>query len=203
MKIEYEKIRKSIIYQDFVRLELPIDYNDSVLNFIEKYRDKFPKINHYILRLVLSEDYLSKKDLRLFAVWCARQVEHLIRNKEAIEIIDVSEKHAYGLATHWDLTAAREKSPILDPVDFVQIANLAASNCPYEPVIVAAKVVAADAAKAAASSAARAAARAAANGSVYNSVYNSVYDFYIDSQLDKLAEVFRHYEQKEYNWKNL
>lgn len=44
---------------------------------------------------------------RLFAVWCARQVQHLITDEWSINALDVAEKHANGLATDAELAAAR------------------------------------------------------------------------------------------------
>ncbi len=46
------------------------------------------------------------KEIRLFAVWCARQVQHLMKDQRSIEAIDVAEKYAHGLATEDELTTA-------------------------------------------------------------------------------------------------
>lgn len=43
---------------------------------------------------------------RLFAVWCARQVQHLMADKRSINALDVAERHAHGLATDEELAAA-------------------------------------------------------------------------------------------------
>lgn len=48
------------------------------------------------------------RDLRLFAVWCARQVPHLMDNRQSVDVINVAERHANGLATDCDLYAARD-----------------------------------------------------------------------------------------------
>ena len=45
-------------------------------------------------------------DARLFAVWCARQVQHLMTDERSIAAIDVAEKFANGLATDKELAAA-------------------------------------------------------------------------------------------------
>ena len=44
---------------------------------------------------------------RLFAVWCARQVQHLIADERRLLALDVAERHANGLATDNELSAAR------------------------------------------------------------------------------------------------
>jgi len=46
------------------------------------------------------------KEWRLFAVWCARQVQHLMTDPRSIAALDVAERHANGMATDDELTAA-------------------------------------------------------------------------------------------------
>lgn len=43
---------------------------------------------------------------RLFAVWCARQVQHLMTDVRSIDALDVAERHAHGNATDDELAAA-------------------------------------------------------------------------------------------------
>lgn len=56
---------------------------------------------------VLRTDFLSEKLLRLFAVWCARSVQHLMEDERSIKAIDVAEAFANGRATEEELRAAR------------------------------------------------------------------------------------------------
>ena len=44
---------------------------------------------------------------RLYAVWCARQVQHLMADRRSIAALDVAERHARGDATDAELAAAR------------------------------------------------------------------------------------------------
>ena len=44
---------------------------------------------------------------RLFGVWCARQVQHLMTDERSIAALDVAERHANGYATDDELAAAR------------------------------------------------------------------------------------------------
>ena len=46
------------------------------------------------------------KEMRLFAVWCARQVQHLMKDERSIKAIDVAERYANGEATIEELDAA-------------------------------------------------------------------------------------------------
>ena len=47
------------------------------------------------------------RDLRLYAVWRARQVQHLMKDERSIEAINVAERFANGEATSEELAAAQ------------------------------------------------------------------------------------------------
>ena len=49
----------------------------------------------------------NSKEWRLFAVWCARQVQHLMSYQGSIDALDVAERFAHGQATNGELDAAR------------------------------------------------------------------------------------------------
>jgi hypothetical protein len=49
---------------------------------------------------------LDERTLRLFAVWCARQVQHLMTDPRSVAALDVAERHANRQATDEDLRAA-------------------------------------------------------------------------------------------------
>lgn len=57
----------------------------------------------WCLRAVEGHD----REIRLFAVWCARQVQHLMTDPRSIAALDVAERFAHGLATQEELAAAR------------------------------------------------------------------------------------------------
>ena len=48
------------------------------------------------------------REWRLFSVWCARQVQHLMTDKRSLDALDVAEKFANGQATNEELAAARD-----------------------------------------------------------------------------------------------
>ena len=48
------------------------------------------------------------REIRLYAVWCARQVQHLLKDQRSIDAIYVAEKYANGQATQDELDAARD-----------------------------------------------------------------------------------------------
>ena len=49
----------------------------------------------------------ADKDIRLFAVWCARQVAHLMGDSRSTNALAVAERHAYGAATDDELCTAQ------------------------------------------------------------------------------------------------
>ena len=51
---------------------------------------------------------LDDRTLRLFAVWCARQVQHLLTDPRSLDVLDVAERHANGQATDQELRAAAQ-----------------------------------------------------------------------------------------------
>jgi hypothetical protein len=57
----------------------------------------------WCLRAVSGHD----REIRLYAVWCARQVQHLMTDPRSLAALDVAERHANGLATDGELFAAR------------------------------------------------------------------------------------------------
>jgi hypothetical protein len=48
-----------------------------------------------------------QREMRLYAVDCARSVQHLMKDQRSIAAIDVAERYAHGLATDDELAAAR------------------------------------------------------------------------------------------------
>ena len=49
-----------------------------------------------------------QREMRLFAVDCARSVQHLMTDQRSLSALDVAERHADGHATDQDLDAARD-----------------------------------------------------------------------------------------------
>jgi hypothetical protein len=55
---------------------------------------------------VLRPEIVSERAMRLFAVWCARQVQHLMKDPRSIAALDVAERFANGEATEAERDAA-------------------------------------------------------------------------------------------------
>ncbi len=61
----------------------------------------------WLLWVATRDGVLTDRELRLLAVWAARQVEHLMHDARSIAVLDVAERHANGQATDKELAAAR------------------------------------------------------------------------------------------------
>ena len=81
---------------------LPEDWSGTALDIL-KHSDIPAQDKFWV---VCRESLIDDKTLRLFAVWCARQVEHLLTDERSKNAINVAEKYANGDATNEDLTAA-------------------------------------------------------------------------------------------------
>ncbi|MES2323247.1 MAG: hypothetical protein V4633_13365 [Pseudomonadota bacterium] len=108
----------------------------------------------WCLRAVKGRD----KEIRLYAVWCARQVQHLMTDKRSTDALDVAERFANGEATEQERAAARAAARDAAGAAARDAAGAAAGAAARA----AAGAAAGDAARAAAGDAARAAARDAA-----------------------------------------
>ena len=60
----------------------------------------------WLLWIATRRGVLTDQELRLFAVWSARQVQHLMTDSRSIEAIDVAEGHAKGHSNDEELAAA-------------------------------------------------------------------------------------------------
>ena len=59
----------------------------------------------WALRCIEGAD--KNKDIRMFAIWCARQVEHLITDQRSKDALNVAERYANGEATDDEMATAR------------------------------------------------------------------------------------------------
>ena len=139
-----------------------------VKSWIEKYRSQIKK-KEDIIWLVCRPEFMSDRDCRLFAVWCAREALKLIEipDPRSINSCDVAERFANGTATSLELAAAWDAARAA--------AWAAAGDAAWAAARAAAWAAAGDAAWAAARAAARAAAWAAAR----------------DAQIDQLLTYFK------------
>jgi hypothetical protein len=68
--------------------------------------DKLPP--EWVIWVATRRGVLTDKELRLFALYCARSIEHLLLDQRSKDAIDVAERFAHGNATDEELAAAME-----------------------------------------------------------------------------------------------
>lgn len=98
---------------------------------------------------------------RKYAVWCARQVQHLMTDQPSIDALDVAWRHSDGLATDAELAAAWDAARDAAWTAAGTAARAAASDAAWAAAWAAAGTAAGGAARGAAGYAAGYAARAA------------------------------------------
>jgi hypothetical protein len=163
--------------------ELPIK------EWVQKYRKVVPAKN--ILWLLLREEFLSKKKLILFGVWCARELLKSIENPDErdIEYCNVVERYANGKATQADIWNA--SADVLNVSNGVYIT--------FSPYFNAAHYASARAVCYAAHSAANASLAvfsvsdtvSDADVAAADAAYYTIYDAISSVQLDKLLTYFK------------
>ena len=104
-----------------------------------------------------------QREIRLYAVDCARSVQHLLTDPRSIAAIDIAERHAYGKATDYELSAASAEAWSAASDAAWSAASDAARSAAWSAARSAASEAASDAASDAAWSAAWSAAMAAAS----------------------------------------
>lgn len=107
----------------------------------------------WLIWVATREGVLDDRTLRLFAVWCARRVQHLMTDPRSVTALDVAERFANGAATEDELRAAYAAAR--------DAAAGAAADAAWDAAGAAAWDAARDAARDAAARAAARAARAA------------------------------------------
>jgi len=113
------------------------------------------------------------REKRLFAVWCVRQVQHLMPDKRSIDALDVAERFANGEATIDELVAARDAAAYAADHD---TAN-AAAYVAYDTANAAASYATAAASYATQTAAYAAADAAAAAASDYRVIFAAASDY--------------------------
>ena len=149
-----------------------------VIEWVQKYRN-LVREKQDIVWLLCREDFMSDKDMRLFAVWCAREALKLIPepDKRSINACDVAEKFANGEATEEELNSACAAAEAA-----AWAAETAANRAAVWTAVWAANRAAAWAANTAAKAVAWAAAWAVARAAVRAAAE--------DAQIDKLLTFF-------------
>ena len=182
MKRKYvtnEFIRSLRPCYDPAEIGIPDNEKLTVKQWILKYRGKVQQKKD-VIWLICSPRFMTNRDLRLFAVWCARETLKFVEKPDirSVNAINVAERYANGKATKKELAAARAVAWVAAWVAARAVARAVA----WDAAWVAARVAARAAARAAARDAAWVAARAVA--------WDAARDAARDAQIDKLLTYF-------------
>ena len=177
----YKTISKSIIKKLDSESELlnVITSNNeelSIKQWVEKYRSVVSPYD--IMWILLRNEFISEKELRLFAVWLARETLKLVKNPDirSIEACNVAERYANGEATTEELNdVAYAAIAARDAAYAANAAAYYAADVAYDAADAAVLTTATDIA-------AYAVSYAAANAAGYAAVYSA--------QLEKLLTYF-------------
>jgi len=160
---------------------LPENWTGNALDILNVKECPFPDR----LWLLMHQEFFSEKFMRLYAVGCARQVQHLMHDERSIKALDVAEAYANGNATNAELDAARDSAraalwnTAMKVSSAVWDAEFAAARAAVWAVVWVASDI-----RAAANDAARAAARIVASD-----IRGAAWDSAWDAQEIKLREM--------------
>ena len=129
------------------------------------------------------------REWRLFAVWCARRVQHLMIDPRSVAALDVAERFARGEATVEELAAAGDAAGVAAWVAARAAAGAAAGAAAWAAAGDAAGVAAGDAAWDAAGAAAWDAVRAAARAAARDAAWAAAWAAARDAQTKRFLEV--------------
>ena len=185
-KITYDLIKSFNPCYTPEKIGIAQGYSATIPDFIKEYRDKVHN-KQDILWTLCRHEFMTDKELRLYAVWCARQIQHLMTDERSINALDVAERYANGLATREELSTARAAAwdAAWDAASR-DAARAAAWAAAWAVAWAAARDAAWDAAWAAAWDATRDAAWDAARAAAWDAAWDAARD----AQIDKLLEVF-------------
>ena len=164
---------------------LPEDWQGTVVDILKHQtippRDK--------LWVVCREELIDARTLRLFAVWCARQVEHLMTDERSKNALVVAERFANGHATSEELDAACTAAWAAAVAAAWDAAWNAAVAAAWDAAWNAARNAAWDAAWNAAWAAAWNATGAAARNAAWDAARNAAWDAAWNAQIARLIEM--------------
>jgi hypothetical protein len=136
-----------------------------------------------VLWLAMRTDFVSERLMRIFAVWCARQVQHLMKDQRSVDALDFMDAYIEHVDLidddDWRSGWENNRDAVMD----------AARDVAWDAVMDAAWAAARDAVMAAAWAAARDAVMDAAWASARDTARDAVMDAARDAQRTKLIEM--------------
>jgi hypothetical protein len=121
--ITYEQIKGPDPCFDPIWYGIPENYQASLKDFVIEYRDKAKSI---VIVAVLNKEFFNNRDLTLFGVWAASQVEKSMRDARSTNLLDIVEQYAFGEVDKAVLKQAVDEAKDTDLSSFARSAALAA-----------------------------------------------------------------------------
>lgn len=114
MKITYEQIMSFKPRYNPVSIGMPETYNATIPEFIVEYRDKFYRkediFKEDVVWVLCRNEFMTDKELRWFAIWCTKQIQHLVEHKGLIYALVAAEKYVNDLVPLEHLQIMREST---------------------------------------------------------------------------------------------
>jgi hypothetical protein len=168
----------------------------------------------WLIWVATCKGVLTDKELRLFSVWSARQVQHLPTAARSITALDVAERYAHGnasseeLAAAWAAQAAAQAAAWAAAWDTARAAawdtaraaaQAAAQAAAWDTARAAAQAAAWDTARAAARAAAQDAAQEAARAAAQDAAQDAAWAAAWDAAQDAQAQYLRNHTQPNFD----
>lgn len=107
MQIDYKKLQSIMPFGDLTFMGIPPDYEATILDFINDYRNSKVLNKSLLTFIVCNEEFMPIIDLKLFTIWSIRSVaEHSTDDEYIFNAINIIEKYVQGLASIQDLYIA-------------------------------------------------------------------------------------------------
>ena len=92
------------------KIEMPIDYSDTLLNFVKEYRHKVDDLQdiNWVACKFLDEDTRN-----YYTWWCVNEVRHLMKDERSIKAVDTLKLYIDGKATIKELEVAADDANIV------------------------------------------------------------------------------------------
>jgi hypothetical protein len=104
---------------------IPIDYSDTLLNFVKEYRHKVYDLQE-ITKVAMQ--FLDKDTRNYYTWWCVNEGRHLMKDKRSVEAVDILKLYIDGKASIEELEVANEYAAIARDACAANLANYGSAD---------------------------------------------------------------------------
>lgn len=109
MKITYDQIKSLSQRHEYESIGMTNDYESTIPNFINEYRYKVSDLST-IMRTLCRHDFMTDKELILFAVRSCRQVQHIMKDEGSLKALDAADDYVKGIFSSTELDCITQSS---------------------------------------------------------------------------------------------